>query len=112
MDLKPDFFKDVKESYPVQVAEYAHQHKLSDKPAFAWWVLYVLKNWESIIANVKSKYWLHNHKFGIRVPKTVQEANRLYQQNGNHLWLDAICKEMKNVRIAFDIFDGEVNDLK
>ena len=42
----------------------------------------------------------------------VGEAKRLDQQNGNHLWWEAICKEIKNVRIAFDIFDGEVNDLK
>ena len=68
--------------------------------------------WESIIAKVESKYWLRTHKFGIRVPKTVEESKRLDQQNGNHLWWEAICKEMKNVRIAFGIFDGKVNDLK
>ena len=78
--------KDVKESYLVQVAGYAHQRKLSDKPAFTWWVLHMLKKRESIIAKVKSKYWLRTHKFGIRVPTTVEEANYLYQKNGNHLW--------------------------
>ena len=102
----------MKESYPVQVAEYAHHSKLSDKPAFAWWVLHVLKKRESIIAKVNSKYWLRTHKFGIRVPKTVEKERRLDQQNRNHLWWDAIFKEMKNVKIAFNIFDGEVNDLK
>ena len=30
--------KDVKESYPVEIAEYSHQNKISDEPAFAWWV--------------------------------------------------------------------------
>jgi hypothetical protein len=30
--------KDLKESYPVQVAEFAVNNKLDDKPAFRWWV--------------------------------------------------------------------------
>ena len=63
------------------------------------------------MAKVKSKYWICTHKFGIRVPKTVEEAKRLDQQNGNHLWWEAICKEMNNVRFSFDIFDSDVNDL-
>ena len=69
----------MKESYPFQVAEYAHQRKLSDNTAFAWWVPHVLNKRESIIAKVKSKYWLRTHKFVIRVPKTVEEAKRLDQ---------------------------------
>ena len=85
-----EYLKFVKESYPVQVAEYAHQRKLSDKPAFAWWVLHVLKKRESIIAKFKSKCWLRTHNLGIRVPKTVEEAKRLDHQNGNHLWWEAI----------------------
>ena len=104
--------KDVKESYPIQLAEYSLQRKISDEPAFAWWVPHVLKKRERIIAKVKSKYWLRTHKFGIRIPKTVQEAKQLDQQNGDHLWWEAICKEMKNVRIAFEEFDGDVNNLK
>ena len=46
--------KDVKESYPVQLAEYAILHKISDEPAFAWWVPYVIKKRERIISKVKS----------------------------------------------------------
>ena len=42
----------------------------------------------------------------------VEEAKRLDQQNENHLWWEAICKDTKKVRIDFDIFDGEINDLK
>jgi len=46
--------KDVKESYPVQLAEYVHQRKVSEKPAFAWWVPHVLKKRNRIISKVKS----------------------------------------------------------
>jgi hypothetical protein len=57
-----------------------------------------------MIAKVKSKYWVRTHKFGIRVPKSVAKAKRLKEANGDTLWWDAICKEMKNVRIAFEEF--------
>ena len=103
--------KDVKNSYPVQLAEYAHQKKLSNEPAFAWWVPHVMKKRTTIISKVKSKYWTKTHKFGIRLPKSVEEAKKLDRESGDTLWWDAICKEMKNVRIAFEEYDGDVNDL-
>ena len=103
--------KDIKDSFPVELAEYAVQTKLSMEPAFAWWVPHVLRKRNRIIAKIKSKYWTRTHKFGIRVPKSVQEAKQLDEQNGDTLWWDAICKEMKNVLIAFEEYDGDVKDL-
>ena len=55
--------KDVKESYPVEIAEYSHQHKISYEPAFTLWVPHAIKKRERIIAKVKSKYWMKTHKF-------------------------------------------------
>ena len=101
----------MKESYPVEIAQYSYQHKISDEPAFAWWVPHVINKRERIIARVKSKYWMKTHKFGIRVPKIVEEAKHLDQENGDPSWWDAICQEMKNVRIAFDTYDGDIYDL-
>jgi len=72
-------------------------------------VSFVLKKRNRIIAKVKSKYWVRTHKFGIRLPKSVAEAKRLDKANGDTLWWDAICKEMKNVRIAFEEFEGDVS---
>ena len=63
--------KDIKESYPVQVAEYAVSSLISEEPAFAWWASSVLKKCNRIIAKTKSKYWLRTHKFGIEIAKTV-----------------------------------------
>ena len=103
--------KDVKASYPVQLAEYSHQKQISGKPAFAWWVPHVIRKKNRTIAKVKSIYWTKTHKFGIRVPKSVDEARRLDTENGDTLWWDAICKEMKNVRIAFEEYDGDVDKL-
>jgi hypothetical protein len=48
------------------------------------------------------------HKFGIELPKTVNEALELDKKNGNTFWADAIAKEMKDVRVAFKILpDGQ-----
>ena len=41
------------------------------------------------------------------MPKTVKEAAGLDTKNGDTKWMDAISKEMTNVRVAFDIMkDG------
>ena len=48
--------KDIKDSYPVQLAEYAVSNKLNEEPAFAWWVPFVYKKRDMIIKKVKSKY--------------------------------------------------------
>ena len=97
--------KDLKESYPVQVAEYSVGARILMELAFAWWVPYTLKKRNQIIAKVKSKYWIQTHKFGVWIPKSVQEAKELDHQNGNNLWWEAICKEMKNVRPAFEVWE-------
>ena len=34
--------KDIKDSYPVQLAEYAVENRLSEEPAFVWWVKFIL----------------------------------------------------------------------
>ena len=87
----------------MQLAKYLVRAIISQEPAFAWWVLFVIKKRNIIILKVKSKYWMRTHKFGIRVPKSVAEAKRLKEENGDTLWWDAVCKEMKNVRIRLGI---------
>ena len=64
-----------------------------------------------ILAKVKSKYWLRTHKFGIRIPKSVKEAKKIDEHNGDTLWWDAICKEMRNVRPTFEVFEGQVENI-
>ena len=81
------------------------------EPAFAWWVPLVLKKRNWILVKVKSKYWLRTHKFGIRIPKSVEEAKKIDEQNGDTLWWDAICKEMRNVRPAFEVLEGMEDDI-
>ena len=40
---------DLKESHPIQVAEYSLAQGISHEPAFNWWVTHVLKKREAII---------------------------------------------------------------
>ena len=103
--------KDMKESYPVQIADYAIASNISNEAAFAWWIPHVIKKRDRIISKVKSKYWTRTHKFGIKIPKNVEEAKRFDTENKNKLWWDSIVKEMKNVRIAFEEFDGTEDEI-
>ena len=94
---------DLKESYPIQVAECASGNRIIDEPAFSWCASYILKNRRAILSKVKTKYWRFTHKYVVRVPKSIAEARRLYKENGYTIWQDAIDKDMKHNAIAFDI---------
>ncbi|KAI2502134.1 Reverse transcriptase (RNA-dependent DNA polymerase) [Fragilaria crotonensis] len=47
--------KDFKESYPVELALYAVDRGISDEPAFAWWIDYVLKKQKRILQKGQSE---------------------------------------------------------
>lgn len=98
--------KDVKEGNPVELAEYAVVNKIQEEPAFRWWVPYVLRRRDRIIKKLKSKYWRTTHKFGIRIPKTIEEAMRLDLENGDTQWMDAVRKEMAKAGVAYMAVEG------
>lgn len=103
--------KDMKESFPIEVADYARSRGIADEPAFAWWVPHVEAKRKHFIGKVKSKYWERTHKYGIRIPKSVKEAIEIDKENGDTLWRDAIQMEMKNNRVAFEKYAGDVSKL-
>ena len=66
----------------------------------------MLKKRDRIIASVRkwqSRYLKKSHKFGIELPMTVEQALTLDAKNDHTLWVDAISKEMENVRVAFKV---------
>jgi len=65
-----------------------------------------MKHKQRIIGKVKSKYWRSTHKFGIEIPKSVNEAYKIDRETGTAHWTRGIEKEMKNVQIAFEKVDG------
>ena len=98
----------MKESNPVEVAEYAVANGYHQEPAFKWWVNHVLKKRDRLINKVKVHCRKAGRtKFGIEVPRTVEEALALDRKNNNTLWQDAITKEMKNSRCAFELLSRD-----
>ncbi|KAL7475906.1 LOW QUALITY PROTEIN: hypothetical protein ACHAW6_001802 [Cyclotella cf. meneghiniana] len=92
----------LKESHPLQVAEFALAAGIANESAFNWWVTWVLKKRDRIISLVKHQSTRYNqltHKFGIELPKSVDEA---YTVN-KAIWCDVIELEMRNVRVAYDV---------
>ena len=99
--------KDMKDSYPVEMAEFAVAYQIQEEPVFAWWVPYTMKKRNRIISKIKSKDWQKTHKYGVHMPKSVKEAYEIDKGNGNTLWDDAIKKEMANVGITFSPSEEE-----
>ena len=97
----------VKESNPVECAEYAMSRKLQHEPAFNWWVPYTLKKRDRIIASVNTRVRKATHKYGVEMPTSIEHAYQLDVKNGDTLWRDAINKEMYNVSVAFEILESE-----
>ena len=97
--------KDLKDSNPIQLAEYAVNNKLEHEPAFAWWVPYTLKKRDRIIKAMKKRYFRRDQKYGIELPKTVKRALEIDEETGTTFWRDALAKEMKNVSKAFEVLE-------
>ena len=97
--------KDLKESNPIETAEFAVSRQIQDEPAFAWWVTHVLRKRTAIIKRVNMRTAKKSMKFGISVPNDIDHARKLDEQNGNTFWEDAISKEVANVKIAFQLLE-------
>ena len=94
--------KHVKDSNPIELAEYAVANHIQEEPAFKWWVSETLRLRNRIIGKVKSRYWKTSHKYGVRLPHSVQEALQIDKETGTDFWWNAIQKEMKKVMVAFE----------
>jgi hypothetical protein len=90
--------KDLKESNPVDVAEYVTARDLDDEVAFAWWVHYTLRK-KATIAQAKRK----THKYGIESPTLVEDAMRIDKENGNTLWMEALALEVGELWVALQL---------
>ena len=91
--------KDVKDGYPIDLAEYAVAQHIETEPAFHWWVPQTLNHMRRMINKVRKKYWKTTGKFGIRLPHSVDEALAIDKETGTDFWQKAIDKELKAVKI-------------
>jgi hypothetical protein len=97
---------ELKSSNPIKTAEYAFANQIIDEPTFLWWAKQVLRHQDQIISKLKSRYWQTTHKFGIQLPHSVEEALNIDKMTKLSFWRNAIDKEMKNMRPAFERWDG------
>ena len=105
--------KDLKESNPLDVADYAQGHGLLTEPSFVWWVPHSLRKRERIISKLStSKYWRTTEKVGITVPRSIEQAYKLDEENKNTLWQDAVAKEMRHVLPAFSDPNISIDEVK
>ena len=95
----------LKETWPVEVAEYAVQAGIDHWPAYDWWVPHTLRERERIIMSVKARFAKRKFKFGFEIPNSIKDALRIDKENGNTFWHDALKKEIKDVRVAFKFLD-------
>ena len=99
---------DLKESHPIETAEYAVSQSLEREPSFNFWVPIFLKKRALVVSLVKQRserYLKYNQNYGFNLTKTVEEELMSHKVNGNMLWSDAIAKEMTNIKVAFKFFD-------
>ncbi len=78
--------KDLKESHPLEMAEYVITQGIDHKPVFNWLVPQVLRLCKCIISLIKKQkmsYLKKNTKFGIEVPTSVDHALKIDKRNGN-----------------------------
>ena len=95
----------LKESNPIEIAEYVTALDIENEPAFSWWVPPTLRKRDRIILGINVRVQKRSHKFGIKISKDITEARKLDTINGNCLWQDAYEKEMYEVGVAFKILD-------
>ena len=99
--------KDMKESYPIETAEFAVQSGIHELPAYQWWIPHAMRKKDQIISATVHRMVKKSFKYGHQVPSSVEEAYLLDKDSRNTRWKDAIAKELKNVRVVFKILDKE-----
>ena len=100
--------KILKESNPVDVAEFAIARRIDDEPAFVWWVPYTMKKRDVIISAVKARARKVTHKYGVEIPTSVEHAKDLDARNGNRLWQTALEKEIYELGRGIEVKDESV----
>jgi hypothetical protein len=82
---------DIKNSYPLQLAEYAVKHDLQNEPAFAWWVKPALKKRKYLIKALRARYAKRSKIVLIRYCCTLQKEHPMLTMS--LYYLAASCTE-------------------
>jgi len=63
------------------------------------------------VRKIKSKYLSRTHKYGVRIPKSMQEAIEIDKESNTTLWWNSVMLEMNNVMPTFEVFEKIIEDL-
>jgi len=102
-----ELLRDLKNGFPVQTAEYAISRGIHDEVAFKWWVKHTIRKKDHILKAVRTRYLKRSHKFGLQLPKSIEEAYEIDKETGTDYWPSAILKEMKNNSVAFQLVEEQ-----
>ncbi len=76
---------DLKDAYPVQLADYAVANNVTTEPAFCWWVPFVLKKRDRILMKGQDKVLVNVPQIWIRTAQECQSCVGDRQENGGGL---------------------------
>ena len=90
--------------------EYATAHDIADDPEFNWWVNQILEKRDRIISLVKrrnTRYLKKTSKYGIGLPKFVDDAYLIDKKNVTPIGLTIYPRRWKmlRLRLAFCLMD-------
>ena len=92
----------LKESYMVELAEYAVANSIQDGISFILWVTHAYNKYELVLHKVKYKYCDRTRNYLVIVPESIDYTNRIDDDNGNTLRMYPVKLEMKNVMVYFE----------
>ena len=76
--------KDLKESNPVELSEFANVLCIASRSTFVWWVHYTLKKHGIILLAMKSRLRKTTHKYGIEIPASIFHVEKIDTKTDNH----------------------------
>ncbi len=85
---------------PFVCVMYASEHRLLEDPEWAWTQSFVANpdQLQRMVAVFKTtKSFAPKYKFGVEVPRSPKHALELDTKEGNHLWEEAMKKELDQI---------------
>ena len=99
----------IRKDDPVTTAKYAIENNLTELTCWKWAKKYHKKMRRLVkqvkrMLNVKRAARAIKYQFGVRLPRTIREAYKLDEFNGNTKWADAIKTEVTLLSEDFNCF--------
>ena len=99
----------IKKDDPVTLAKYAQDKGISDQSIWKWTEKYLkcprrLQRLFQQATLCKKRSNTIKYTFGVRIPRSINEAYKLDLQNNDKKWSEAIVKELKTLHEEYNCF--------